>query len=121
MRRYLRPSAVNRPVSAWGLYKSDDDQTHSDGLCCPGRRLGGNPPPPSAPTGARALPPRGPGLAPADPRYGRPAGARPLYSDRVAPTGPILSPDDPRYGRPEGPPEGIYSDRPTRPPREGYS
>ena len=33
MRRYLRPSAVNDPVSAWGLYKSDDDQTHSDDLC----------------------------------------------------------------------------------------
>ena len=34
MRRYLQPSAVNDPVSAWGLYKSDDDQTHSDDLCC---------------------------------------------------------------------------------------
>ena len=26
--------AVNAPVSARGLYKSDDDQTHSDDLCC---------------------------------------------------------------------------------------
>ena len=56
MRRYLPPSAVNGPVSAWGLYKSDDDQTHSDDLCCrwrlarrePRSRLAqqGYPPPP---------------------------------------------------------------------------
>ena len=42
MRRYLPPSAVNGPVSAWGLYKSDDEQTHSDDLCCPGGGRGGN-------------------------------------------------------------------------------
>src|SRR6476661_2747901 len=89
-----------------------------------------------------ALPPPGPVLSPADPRYGRPAGApvysdrgapmptgpilspddprygraapAPVYSDRGAPTptGPILSPDDPRYGRPAGPPAVIYGDRP---------
>ena len=58
-----------------------------------------------------ALPPPGPVLSPDDPRYGRPAGAPPVYSDRGAPTGPILSPDDPRYGRPDGPPPVIYSDR----------
>ncbi|MDI1266711.1 MAG: L,D-transpeptidase [bacterium] len=59
-----------------------------------------------------ALSPPGPVLSPADPRYGRPAGA-PVYSDRgPAPTGPILSPDDPRYGRPAGPPPVIYGDRP---------
>ena len=39
MCRYLPPSAVNGPVSAWGLYKSDDDQTHSDDLCCRWRRV----------------------------------------------------------------------------------
>src|ERR1700694_2654410 len=33
---------VNRPVSAWGLYKNDDDQTHSDDLCCRGGQRGGN-------------------------------------------------------------------------------
>src|SRR5216683_46560 len=60
-----------------------------------------------------ALPPPGPVLSPADPRYGRPLGAPPVYSDRGAPTGPILSPDDPRYGRPDGPPPVIYSDRPA--------
>jgi lipoprotein-anchoring transpeptidase ErfK/SrfK len=58
----------------------------------------------------RAMP-TGPILSPDDPRYGRPAGAPPLYSDRAMPTGPILSPDDPRYGRPDGPPQVIYSDR----------
>jgi lipoprotein-anchoring transpeptidase ErfK/SrfK len=63
-----------------------------------------------------ALPPPGPVLSPDDPRYGRPAGAAPVYSDRAAPTGPILSPDDPRYGRPAGAP-AAYSDRnaPTGP------
>jgi lipoprotein-anchoring transpeptidase ErfK/SrfK len=61
----------------------------------------------------------GPILSPDDPRYGRPAGPPPVYSDRAP--GPILSPDDPRYGRPDGPPPVIYSDRPGGPPREVYS
>jgi lipoprotein-anchoring transpeptidase ErfK/SrfK len=63
-----------------------------------------------APNGLAALPPPGPVLSPADPRYGRPAAA-PVYSDRGAPTptGPILSPDDPRYGRPAA--AGVYPDR----------
>jgi lipoprotein-anchoring transpeptidase ErfK/SrfK len=69
-----------------------------------------------APNGqnAAALPPPGPVLSPADPRYGRPAAA-PTYSDRgaPAPTGPILSPDDPRYGRPAA--AGAYSDRAAAP------
>src|SRR6266851_717010 len=64
-----------------------------------------------------ALPPPGPVLSPDDPRYGRPLGAPPIYSDRGAPTGPILSPDDPRYGRPDGPPPVIYSDRPPGAPQ----
>ncbi len=59
-----------------------------------------------------ALPPPGPVLSPADPRYGRPD-SRPVYSDRAP--GPILSPADPRYGRPDGPPPVIYSDRPAGP------
>jgi lipoprotein-anchoring transpeptidase ErfK/SrfK len=62
--------------------------------------------------------PTGPILSPDDPRYGRPAGTPPVYSDRGAPTGPILSPDDPRYGRPDGPPPVIYSDRDNRAARE---
>ncbi|QWG19538.1 L,D-transpeptidase family protein [Bradyrhizobium sediminis] len=71
--------------------------------------------------GSTALLPPGPVLSPADPRYGRPDPARPLYSDRGAPTGPVLSPDDPRYGRPAGPPPVIYSDRPAGPPQQTYS
>jgi lipoprotein-anchoring transpeptidase ErfK/SrfK len=50
--------------------------------------------------GSAALPPPGPVLSPDDPRYGRPIGAPPVYTDR----GPIMSPDDPRYGRPAGAP-----------------
>ncbi len=63
-----------------------------------------------------ALPPPGPVLSPNDPRYGRPGGPAPVYSDRTVPTGPILSPDDPRYGRPDGAPP-VYSNRamPTGP------
>ena len=65
--------------------------------------------------------PTGPVLSPDDPRYGRPMGAPPVYSDRGAPTGPILSPGDPRYGRLDGPPPVIYSDRPAGPPQQTYS
>jgi lipoprotein-anchoring transpeptidase ErfK/SrfK len=56
----------------------------------------------------RGVPP-GPVISPDDPRYGRPMGAPPAYSDRGVPTGPVMSPDDPRYGRPAGPPPVIYS------------
>ncbi|MCP3472508.1 L,D-transpeptidase family protein [Bradyrhizobium sp. CCGUVB1N3] len=57
--------------------------------------------------------PQGPVVSPDDPRYGRPAGA-PAYSNNV-PQGPVMSPDDPRYGRPAGPPAVIYADRPAAP------
>lgn len=69
-----------------------------------------------------ALSPPGPVLSPADPRYGRPAGA-PVYSDRgpPIPTGPVMSPDDPRYGRPAGPPPVIYGDRAPGSPQPVYS
>jgi lipoprotein-anchoring transpeptidase ErfK/SrfK len=67
-----------------------------------------------------ALSPPGPILSPDDPRYGRPAGAPPVYTDRAVPQGPILSPDDPRYGRPDGP-AVIYADRPPgAPPQQIY-
>jgi lipoprotein-anchoring transpeptidase ErfK/SrfK len=71
--------------------------------------------------GSAALPPPGPVLSPDDPRYGRPMGPPPVYSDRGPPQGPILSPDDPRYGRRDGPPPVIYSDRPGGPPPPTYS
>lgn len=84
----------------------------STALSPPGPILSPNDPRYGRPAGA---PPvysdRGPVLSPDDPRYGRPAGAPPVYSDR----GPVLSPDDPRYGRPAGPPPVIYSDRGTYP------
>ena len=38
MRRHLRSFPVNAPVSPWGLYKSNDEQTYSDDVC---RRGGG--------------------------------------------------------------------------------
>jgi lipoprotein-anchoring transpeptidase ErfK/SrfK len=63
--------------------------------------------------------PTGPVLSPDDPRYGRPMGAPPVYSDRGAPTGPVLSPDDPRYGRPSGPPPVIYSNGGNPPADDG--
>jgi lipoprotein-anchoring transpeptidase ErfK/SrfK len=69
------------------------------------------------PQSSAALPPPGPVLSPDDPRYGRPYGAPPVYSDRSVPSGPILSPNDPRYGRPDGPPPVIYSDRGNGDPR----
>ena len=56
-----------------------------------------------------ALPPPGPVMSPDDPRYGRPMGAPPVYTER-APTGPVMSPDDPRYGRPMGAPP-VYTER----------
>src|SRR4051794_699052 len=71
--------------------------------------------------GSVALSPPGPILSPDDPRYGRPAGAPPVYTDRAVPQGPIMSPDDPRYGRPDGP-RVIYADRPPGgAPQQTYS
>ncbi|MEO6382109.1 MAG: L,D-transpeptidase family protein, partial [Nitrobacter sp.] len=46
------------------------------------------------------LSPPGPVMSPDDPRYGRPAGAPPVYSDRGMRQRPVMSPDDPRYGQP---------------------
>jgi lipoprotein-anchoring transpeptidase ErfK/SrfK len=63
------------------------------------------------------LPPPGPVMSPDDPRYGRPSGAPPVYSDRGAPQGPVMSPDDPRYGRPSPPPQ--MSDRGPAGPQGG--
>ena len=71
--------------------------------------------------GSVTLSPPGPILSPDDPRYGRPVGAPPVYTDRAIPQGPIMSPDDPRYGRPDGP-AVIYADRPPgTPPQQTYS
>jgi lipoprotein-anchoring transpeptidase ErfK/SrfK len=148
MRRDLRSFAVNDPVSAWGLYKSNDESTPSDdlrrGFGCLGRGSGGN----LACVGATGLPGStrcglctvaagqiSDRLSPDDPRYGRSAGAPPTptgpilspddprYGRPAAPspvyTGPILSPDDPRYGR-RDPPPVIYADRPAGSPQQSY-
>jgi lipoprotein-anchoring transpeptidase ErfK/SrfK len=70
--------------------------------------------------GSTALSPPGPIPSPDDPRYGRPVGAPPVYTDRAVPQGPIMSPNDPRYGRPDGP-AVIYADRPPgAPPQQTY-
>jgi lipoprotein-anchoring transpeptidase ErfK/SrfK len=113
------PADYRRGPGALDFDALDDDEApnaqSSTALPPPGPVLSPNDPRYGRPAGAppvysdRSVP-TGPILSPDDPRYGRPAGARPLYSDRGVPTGPILSPDDPRYGRPDGPPPVIYSD-----------
>ena len=107
----------------------DDDSPNAQSptaLAPPGPVLSPADPRYGRPAGApvysdRAPMPTGPILSPDDPRYGRPAGA-PVYSDRAPmPTGPVLSPDDPRYGRPAGPPPVIYGDRPAGSQQPVYS
>jgi lipoprotein-anchoring transpeptidase ErfK/SrfK len=106
-----------RPQEFDGLEDEDEPQG-SMGLPPPGPVLSPDDPRYGRPMGA---PPvytdRGPVMSPDDPRYGRPMGAPPVYSDR----GPIMSPDDPRYGRRDDPPPVIYSDRPGGPPPQTYS
>src|SRR3984957_17941111 len=100
------------------VLEDDDGPQGSTALPPPGPVLSPDDPRYGRPMGA---PPvytdRGPVMSPDDPRYGRPMGAPPVYSDR----GPILSPDDPRYGRRDDPPPVIYSDRPGGPPPQTYS
>jgi len=104
----------------------EDDEAPSAALPPPGPVLSPDDPRYGRPYGAAPVytdrnAPAGPVLSPDDPRYGRPAGSPPVYTDRNAPTGPILSPDDPRYGRPAGPPAVIYADRPGQPQVYGNS
>jgi lipoprotein-anchoring transpeptidase ErfK/SrfK len=98
----------------------DDDDVppsqNSAALPPPGPMLSPNDPRYGRPVGAPPVysnAPQGPVVSPDDPRYGRPAGVPPVYS--AAPQGPVMSPDDPRYGRPAGPPPVIYADRPAVP------
>jgi lipoprotein-anchoring transpeptidase ErfK/SrfK len=114
------PADYRRAPGAPDFDALEDDESpnaqSSTALPPPGPVLSPDDPRYGRPAGAppvysdRAMP-TGPILSPDDPRYGRPASAPPVYSDRAAPTGPILSPNDPRYGRPDGPPPMIYSDR----------
>jgi lipoprotein-anchoring transpeptidase ErfK/SrfK len=88
-----------------------DDDADSSALPPPGPVMSPDDPRYGRPMGAPpAYSDRGPVMSPDDPRYGRPMAA-PVYSERGTPTGPVLSPDDPRYGQPGGPPPVIYSDR----------
>ena len=101
----------------------DDEAPNATALPPPGPVMSPDDPRYGRPYGAPPVytdrgTPTGPVMSPDDPRYGRPAGPPPVYTDRNAPTGPILSPDDPRYGRPAGPPAVIYADRPGQP--QGY-
>jgi lipoprotein-anchoring transpeptidase ErfK/SrfK len=114
------PADDRRAPAAPDFDALDDDQApnaqSSTALPPPGPVLSPDDPRYGRPYGAPPVysdrgVPTGPILSPDDPRYGRPYGAPPVYSDRGVPTGPILSPDDPRYGRPDGPPQVIYSDR----------
>ncbi len=131
MRRYLRPSAINGPVSAWGLYKSDDDQTHSDDLCCLGGGRGGNlawgfvcagarlfaalrslysaAPAPYPPGGYIVDERRAPGAPDFDALEDDDDAPNAQSSTALSPPGPVLSPADPRYGRPDSRP--VYSER----------
>ena len=131
MRRYLPPSAINGPVSAWGLYKSDDDQTHSDDLCCLGGGRSGNlarvslalaqgysqPPGPLYSASPAPYPPGGyivderrrPGAPDFDALDDDDDAPNAQSSTALPPPGPVLSPTDPRYGRPDSRP--VYSDR----------
>ena len=98
----------------------DDEAPNAAALPPPGAVMSPDDPRYGRPYGAPPVytdrgPPTGPVMSPDDPRYGRPAGPPPVYSDRNAPTGPVMSPDDPRYGRPAGPPAVIYADRPGQP------
>jgi lipoprotein-anchoring transpeptidase ErfK/SrfK len=102
----------------------DDEAPNATALPPPGPVMSPDDPRYGRPYGAPPVysdrgTPTGPVMSPDDPRYGRPAGPPPVYSDRNAPTGPVLSPDDPRYGRPAGPPAVIYADRPGQPQGNG--
>jgi lipoprotein-anchoring transpeptidase ErfK/SrfK len=91
---YVTQSVEDRPGSQLPNFDSVDDEDDA----------------PIARNSA-GLPPPGPVLSPDDPRYGRPMGAPPVYSNAApaaVPQGPVLSPDDPRYGRPMGAPP-VYS------------
>src|ERR1700687_3186403 len=129
MRRYLRPSAVNGPVSAWGytramMIKRILTICAAVAAGAAGTSIAlaqGYPPVPPGPIYSTAPPPYPPGGYPADycraPAAGVDAldadeGPNPQSSTALPPPGPILSPDDPRYSR-----RPIYTDRgvPTGP------
>src|SRR5882724_9529215 len=130
MRRYLRPSAVNDPVSAWGYTRAMMNKRILT-ICAAvsaalaagaaGTSLAsaqGYPIPPGAVYSPNP-PPYPRGGYPTDYRGPRPMdfdvlededGPNRQSSTALPPPGPVLSPDDPRYGRPMIAPP-VYSDR----------
>src|SRR6202163_3197931 len=132
MRRYLRPSAVNDPVSAWGYTRAMMTKRILTICAVVSAALAAGvagtslasaqsyPIPPGA-----VYSPYPPGGYSTDYRAPRPMdfdvledddGPNRQSSTALPPPGPVLSPDDPRYGRPMIAPP-VYSDRtvPTGP------
>ena len=120
MRRDLRSSPVNGPVSPWGLYKSMMSKPLL--TACAAMAVGA-----AAISVVHAqqvyYPPQGGTYSSAPPQYPQayPPGGYPAdyrrrpnfdaleddddaYPGQLPPPGPMTSPDDPRYGRPAGPP-----------------
>ena len=133
MRRYLPPSAVNLPVSAWGYTRT----MMSKRILTIGAALASSaaasslalaqgypvPPAPVYSTAPQSYPSggypadyrRGPGVPDFDSLDDDEA-PNTQSSTALPPPGPILSPDDPRYGRPDNR-RPVYSERgaPTGP------
>jgi lipoprotein-anchoring transpeptidase ErfK/SrfK len=122
MRRYLQPSAVNDPLSAWGYTRAMMTKqilticaavSATLAAAVAGTSLAsaqGYPPPGAVYSPSSQAHP--PGGYPADYRAARPMDFDVLDDDDgpLPPPGPVLSPDDPRYGRPVIAPP-VYSDR----------
>jgi lipoprotein-anchoring transpeptidase ErfK/SrfK len=126
MRRYLPPSAVNLPVSAWGYTRTMMSKrilticaALASGAAASSLAMAQGYPVPPAPvysTAPQAYPPgaypgdnrRGPGIPDFDSLDDDEA-PNAQASTALPPPGPILSPDDPRYGRPDTRP--VYSER----------
>jgi lipoprotein-anchoring transpeptidase ErfK/SrfK len=127
MRRYLRPSAVNGPVAAWGYTRAMMIKrilticaAMGAGAASTLALAQGYPVPPASvystaplpyPSGSSSDYRRAPTELDADLLEDDEALPNARGSTALPPPGPALSPDDPRYGRP------IYSDRnaPTGP------
>src|SRR5882724_2595920 len=136
MRRYLPPSAVNDPVSAWGYTRAMMTKrilticavvsaASAAGVAGTSLASAQSYPIPPGAVYSPHPPPYPPGGYSTDYRAPRPMdfdvledddGPNRQSSTALPPPGPVLSPDDPRYGRPMIAPP-VYSDRtvPTGP------
>jgi lipoprotein-anchoring transpeptidase ErfK/SrfK len=126
MRRYLPPSAVNLPVSAWGYTRTMMSKrilticaALASGAAASSLAMAQSYPVPPAPVYSTAPQAYPPGAYPGDYRRGPAAPDFDSLEDdetpdaqastALPPPGPILSPNDPRYGRPD--PRPVYSER----------